>query len=181
MKVETMKPELLTMYRQLHAQHMEILQALEVLKAQTTDLKDRADNLYALKRSADLLTETRAAVNRGLGRYEKEFVILSLTQEVISLQTPWCTITVTAKRATKVPTLKKDPDAYTIFLKQILEVTNDEVIQSGVITLDFFGWTELYTKMQENGIELPDGLHGKLEEYDRSSTTIRKRKDLLTD
>ena len=176
-----MKPELLQMYREIHAKHMEILEALEVLKAQSTDLQDRADNLYVLKRSADMLTETRAAVNRTLNRYEKEFVVLSLTQEVISLQTPWCTITVTAKRATKVPTLKKDPDAYTLFLKEILEVHDAQVINSGVITLDFFGWTELYTRMQEAGIELPDGLHGKLEEYDRSSTIIRKRKDLLTD
>lgn len=174
-----MKAQTKQLYEEAHELHLKALAILAVLDRPTSDQEENADTIYVLKKTAELLKETRAAVNRKHDLFNAIAVSLAAEEGELTVRTEWCTMTCSTKVSTQVPTLAKTPQAYEVFCKEVLGITSEEVIESGMVSIHYERWSEFYTAMLQAGKDIPPLLARELKQYDASKTIVRKKRDLL--
>ena len=173
-----MNPQLkqaLTLYREMHEFYVKMLPFLEEFERVGTP-EDMVDILYALRKSKDMADEIKRKMNALSTVVEKLILIAMATKEEVSFAGVYAKASVKTSMSTEVPS-PKSGEVYEDFMKY-LGVTDQSVIDFGLLRIHFPSWGNYYTAMLEAGIDLPESL-SNLKQYDTSNVQLRKRKDLL--
>ena len=174
-----MRRETKEIYEEAHELQMRLIALLKQVPDPSADQEENADTLYVLKRSAELLKEVRAKVMRKHDVFNTITVAMAAETGELTIRTDWCTVTCSTRVATEVPTLTKSPEMYERFLREVLNIKDQEVIDAGVIQIHYEHWSEYYTSMLGQGKDISPELTASLKRYDASKTVVRKKKDLL--
>jgi len=147
--------------------------------------EDRADLVYFMKQLADSWDDLRKEANKIrevldniMGTVWVADSLNGKTKQksvkgTIGLVTPKMKIT------PKIPSPRTEPTKYGMMLKD-LGVTNDEVIERGVLRLHWPSMTEWLTELAEQGKPAPKGVDADATDS-KYTSSVRKRADVVLD
>lgn len=173
-----MKPVYEELYSETVAHVIACGETVDTISRQGLEsLSDLADRVYCLRETGRALEELVKSINKLRERFENLIAVTYIAMGPSApdkIETEHVTVSLEAALGTAVP--KKGTDVYLDMLR-FLNVP-EEVINHGVLSVEYPGWCSYYTAMQSRGLELPEHIAPHLKTYDFVKVKIRKRKSL---
>lgn len=164
------------LYESAVSMNIELETTLAALQKTTPrSLAELADLVYALRECSKVVKDTHTAMTKLQTTFERMLSTVYIAMGPTApdkIVTEYATIEIEPDLGTSVP--KKGTEQYV----QVLNFLGipKEVIEHGVLVIEYPGWCSFYTAMQSRGEELPADIGSHLTTYDSMKVKIRKRK-----
>lgn len=144
-------------------------------KTTPSSINELADLVYALRECSKVVKDTHTAMTKLQSMFERMLSTVYIAMGPMApekITTEYATVEIEPDLGTSIP--KKGTEQYV----QVLNFLGipKEVIEHGVLVIEYPGWCSFYTAMQSRGEELPENIGSHLTIYDSMKVKIRKRK-----